>query len=657
MSAKRRRKRPRRNQSFLGIHFDLDAGHGTGRIGRCLTRPMVRSIIKTVRPDYIQCDAKGIGGLSWYPTEVGFRAPGLVRDPLRIWRDVTAARGVALYACYSGIRDRQAVKRRRAWARVGPDGKPDGRTVSVFGTYVEELLLPQLKELAGRYGLDGAWMDGECLSLEPDYARAVARAFRKETGLRRAPTKPTHKHWVAFAEFCREGFRRYLRHYVDEVHAAAPEFQVGSSGAFSHLMPEPVTAGVDFLTADVPPVDSVNAARLAGRALAGQGKPWDLRLDSSRRRPGQACASTKTAEQLKQEAAVVVALGGGVSVRFPQKRDGSIYDWQMALMAEVARFCRQRRPFCHRAEPVPQVALLYSGAAYYRSGPGLMRPSVGQLEPVQGILQALLGLHYPVEVAMEHHLAGRMDAYPLIVVPEWASLETDLRDALLAYVAGGGSLLVVGPASAGLFADALGVTLAGDEKVREQWLAFDGRLAAMETVSAPVRLKGGARAIGRLHDENDARGKGRPAASVIEFGEGRIAATYLNLGERFLHAATSVARRFLDALVRELFPRPLVEVQGEAPVDVIPGRVGGQLAVNLVNTGGPHADANVDVFDRVPPLGPLKVRIRTDRRPERVLLQPDNRHVPFRFRDGSVEFELPRLEIHEVVMFEEAGSD
>ncbi len=655
MSAKRRRKRPRREQSFLGIHFDLDAEQGSGRLGRCVTRPMVRAIIKTVRPDYIQCDAKGADGLSRYPTEVGVRAPGLVRDPLRIWRDVTAARGVALYARYSGVLDPQAVKRHRAWARVGPDGKADRRAVSVFGPYVDELLLPQLKELAERYGLDGAWMDGECLALEPDYARAVVRAFRKATGLRRAPTRFTHKHWAAFAEFCRDGFRRYLRHYVDEMHVTAPEFQVGSSGAFSHLMPEPVTADVDFLTAEVPPADSVNAARLAGRALAGQGKPWDLRLASSRRRPGQACASTKTAGQLKQEAAVVVALGGGVSVQFPQKRDGSIYAWQMDLMTEVARFCRQRRPFCHRAEPVPQVALLYSGAAYYRSGPGLMRPSAGQLEPVRGVLQALLGLHYAVEVTMDDHLAGRMDAYPLIVVPEWSWLETDLRDALLAYVSGGGGLLVVGPAAAGPFADALGVTVTGEEKVRQQWLAFDGGLAAMETVSAPVRLKGSPRAVGRLHEENDATGKGRPAASIIPYGEGRIAATYLNLGERFLHASTSVAWRFLDALVRELFPRPIVEIRDEAPVDVAVNRVGGQLAVNLVNTGGPHADANVDVFERVPPLGPLKVRIRTGRRPERVFLQPDNRHVAFRFRDGAVEFELPRLDIHEVVMFEDTG--
>jgi len=655
MPARRRKKRPRRKDRFLGIHFAFDAAAERAPIGASVTRPMVRSIIKTVRPDYVQCDAKGTAGLSLYPTDAGNRAPGLARDPLRIWRDVTAARGVALYVCCAGIEDHEAVRRHTSWARVRPDGKRDRQRTSVFGPYVDELLLPQLKELADRYAVEGVCVDGECLAVAPDYAAAVCRAFRKETGVRRLPTRPTHKHWPAFAAFCREAFRRYLRHWVDEMHVHAPSLQVASGGAFAHLMPEPVTADVDFLTADVPPVDSVNAARLAGRCLLRQGKPWDLRLASCRGRPDRACASTKPAEQLKQEAAVVLALGGGVAVSFPQKRDGSIYGWQMDLMAEVARFCRRRQPYCHRAEPVPQIALLYSGRSYYGQGPNLMRPGSGQLDPMQGLLRALLGLHYAVEVTMPHHLAGRIDAYPLIVVPEWSDLEPDLREALLAYVEGGGNLLVVGPAAARTFDAALGVTFKGDGQDREQYLAFDGHLAAIDTVSATVRIKGSARPVGRLYDDNEAKGDGRPAASVIEYGEGRIAATYLNLGERFAHAATSVARRFLGALVRELFPKPIVEIAADVPVDVVVARTGGQLAVNLVNTGGPHADPTVETFDRVPPLGPMKVRVRTGRPPERVYLQPGTRHLPFHFRDGAAEVELPRLDIHEVIFLEQGS--
>jgi hypothetical protein len=601
-------------------------------------------------------DAKDPDGRALYPTEVGTAVPRLARDPLRIWRDVTAARGVALYVRFPGIADPEAVRRHTSWARIRPDGKRDRRRVSIFGPYLDGLLLPQLEELAERYNLDGICVDGEVTALEPDYAAEVRRAFRKETGVRRLPTKPTQKHWPAFAAFCREAFRGHLRRWVDEIHVRAPDIEVAGGGAFTHLMPEAVTADVDYLTAAVPTVDSVNGIRLIGRCLQHQDKPWDLRLAGCRRRSDQVCASTKSAEQLKQEAAVALALGGGIAVAFLQKRDGSVYDWQTDLMVEVADFCRRRRPHCHRADPVPQVALLYSGRGYYARGPNLMRPEEGQLAPVRGLLRTLLGLHYAVEVTMPHHLAGRFDAYPLIIVPEWPDLEPDLVASLLGYVEAGGNLLVIGPEAARPFAAALGVAVKGKVAPKGQYLAFEGHLAALETVSAGVTIKGGARPVGRLYDDNEAKGEGRPAASIIEYGQGRIAATYLNLGERFAHAATAVARRFLAALIRDLFPKPMVEVADEVPLDVSVARVGGQLVVHLVNTGGPHADPTVETFDRVPPLGPLTVRVRTGRRPERVYLQPGTRHLAFHFKEGAAEIELPRLGIHEAIVLEQAGS-
>jgi hypothetical protein len=443
---------------------------------------------------------------------------------------------------------------------------------------------------------------------------------------------------------------------VDEIHVHAPTLEVTGGGVFTHLMPEPVTADVDYLTADVPPTDSVNGARLIGRCLQHQDRPWHLRLSGCRCRPEGGFASLKSVEQVKQEAAVALALGGGVTVALFQKRAGSVCAWQMDLMAEAARFCRRRQPHCHHAEPVPQIALVYSGRGWYERGPHLVCPGEGQLDAVRGILETLLGLHYVVDVTMPHQLTGRMDAYPLIVVPEWSDLEPGLVESLLAYVEGGGNLLVVGPEAARPFAVALGVAFKGKTEERDQYLAFDGHLAAIEAAGATVQIKGSGRPIGRLYEANEAKGDGRPAASVIEYGEGRIAATYLNLGERFVHAATAVAQRFLAALVADLFPKPMVEIVEDLPIDVSVTRVGGQLAVHLVNTGGPHADPTVETFERVPPLGPVEVRVRTGRRPERVYLQPGTRHLPFHFKEGAAEIELPRLDIHEAIILEQANA-
>ena len=70
----------------------------------------------------------------------------------------------------------------------------------------------------------------------------------------------------------------------------------------------------------------------------------------------------KSAVQLQREAAVVLALGGGFQAYYQQRRDGSVPEEYLPVMAEVAKFCRARQAVCQRAEPVPQVALLYSTA-------------------------------------------------------------------------------------------------------------------------------------------------------------------------------------------------------------------------------------------------------------------------------------------------------
>ena len=81
-----------------------------------MTPALLDAMLRKVRPDYVQCDCKGHPGISSYPTRVGTPAPGFVRDPLRIWRDATARRGVGLYMHYSGVFDTAALKGHPDWA-------------------------------------------------------------------------------------------------------------------------------------------------------------------------------------------------------------------------------------------------------------------------------------------------------------------------------------------------------------------------------------------------------------------------------------------------------------------------------------------------------------------------------------------------------------
>ncbi len=639
-------KRLKRADSFLGIHFDFHAGPDCKEIGKNTTPEMVENIIDLVKPDYLQIDCKGHRGLTSYPTKVGNQAPGFVGDPLRIWRDVTAKRGVALYMHYSGVWDSEAIIRNPSWGAINADGKTNGNATSFFSPYADKLLIPQLRELAGEYGVDGVWVDGECWASVPDYGAAAVKAFQAKTGVATVPRKPSDPNWYEWLQFNRELFRQYLRHYIAEVKKTNPEFQLCSNWAYTDHMPEAVNAPLDFLSGDYSPEDSVNSARISARYLARQGVPWDLMAWSFTRQKGKGGANQKPAVQLQREAAVVLALGGGFQAYYKQKRDGSIYSEQMPVMAEVAKFCRERQAICHHATQVPQIALLYSTAAHYRKVNGLFPRDLNRMS---GALQALLHNQHSVELLGEHHLSGRLQEYPLVMIPEWDYLDEPFKAELLRYVNGGGNLVLIGPKTAALFANGTGRDFRGAAgkqvrrsfritKERPRWLGSRRR-----SNWRPTRNRSGRWWIRRTPASRRHR--------LPQLGKGKIAGIYFTFGQGYTQSHNPVMRDFLNDLVRQLFPNPMVKVKGSRDVDVMVNTMGEKLAINLVNTGGPHESE--PIIDSIAPVGPLEITIRSDkRRPSKVTLEPGARPLAFAYAAGDIQVTVPKVDIHEILVVE-----
>jgi hypothetical protein len=627
---------------------------------------MLERIIELVRPDYIQCDCKGHPGFSSYPTKVGNPAPGFVRDPLRIFRDVTKKHGVALYMHYSGVIDQEAVRQHPDWALVRADGSRDDRVSSVFGPYVDELLIAQLIELCDEYEVDGVWVDGECWATMPDWSEAAIRAFREKTGIGDIPRDESAPHFREYVDFCRQGFRDYLNRYIDAVHAHDSSFQIASNWAFSSQMPEPICANVDYISGDYTLQDSVNSARYEGRCMQHQGKPWDLMAWGFSGVQRDTDRSTKSVVQLQQEAAVVLALGGGFQTYFKQKSDASIYPWEMGVMSEVGAFCRERQELCHRAEPVPQIALLYSGsAAYHNSARPFITGHAAVTRQMRGILFALVEAQQIVDVTMEHHLDGRIDEYPLVVVPEWTPLADAMIEKLGRYVRRGGSLLVIGCAACLPFASLIGVQF-GPESAGEvvRYLEWEGRCAAVRTLVRPVAAGGSAEGTGRHLAVNDPDSPGDTGAAALigTCGKGQVALVPVDMGDQYLRSHHPLISSFLTAVISRLVPQPLVTVGRPADysfaatdsrpaVDVTAMRKDGSLRVNLVNSGGPHANREVHVYDAIPPTGPLEIAVCTAR-PSGVTLEPGAREVVWDYSDadGILRAVVPGVAIHDVLV-------
>lgn len=589
--------RLRRDQSFFGIHFDFHAGDDCNEIGKNTTPGMVQTIIDLVKPDYIQTDCKGHAGYTSYPTKVGNRAPGFVGDPLRVWRDVTARNGVALYMHYSGVWDTRAIELHPEWAAIHADGTRDKERTSVFGTYVDQLLIPQLKELAGDYGVDGVWVDGECWATIPDYGERSLRLFQESTGINDIPKSPSDPHWYEWMQFHREGFRKYLRHYIAAVRSEYPNFQICSNWAYTHHMPEPVSAAVDFLSGDYTANNSVNSARFAGRYLAFQGTPWDLMAWSFSYNPFP--REQKTAIQLKREAAIVLALGGGFQAYFTQNRDGSVRLDEMQVMAEVAKFARERQPWCHHSVQIPQVALLLSSSDYHRNAQSLFPQYKGKS---QGVLQCLLESQYSVDLISEDMLAPDMSRFPIIVIPEWENISPVFCNDLVEYAEGGGNLLLIGRETSEQFATLVDSQIQGDEFTSKS------------------------------------------------LGKGKIGFLPLAIGAEYEKSGNMTLREQLNNAVRTMFPNPLVEVSGSPWIDVSTSQLKGKRLVHLVNSSGNHNEAGI--IQSIEPVGPLKLTICCDSKPTKITLQPEGKICDFDYADGKAQVKIEKINIYDILVIE-----
>ena len=639
-----------RAHSFFGLHFDFHAGPDCKEVGKNVDEAMVNHLIDLVHPDFIQVDCKGHPGYSSYPTKAGNPVPGFAKDQLRIWRTVTASRGVSLYLHYSGVWDSRAIELHPWWAAVGADGIRSKNSTSVFGNYADSLLIPQLKELSSVYGVDGVWVDGDCWAHQTDYAPATLDLFRKVSGIQDVPRKAGDPGWREFLQFSRDGFKAYVTKYTNALHTFNPKFQVASNWAFSTLMPEQVSIPVDFISGDFSALNSVNSARLESRFIRNQGKPWDLMawgFSWMGNEEGTQCV--KSPIQIERELASVISLGGGVQIYLQQKRDGSIHNWMIPLLTEAAKFCRERQPWCQGVSGIPQIGLILSQEALYAKTNRLFGGFDKELTPLKGILQNLLSSQYVVDVVAEHQLRD-INKYPLLIYPEWETITPDFKMKLLDYVSQGGKLLLIGPNSSQLFREELNVAVNSPAALKNNGLEYHQWIAELMSLSQGVVPGQGVKSFGKYYQANNMEGPSEIAATITKYGKGEIAATHLEMGKASAIRSAPVMRDFLAALVREIFPLPLVTVSGSHQVDVTLNRKGESLIVNLVNVSGSHDNDKVLAFDEVPMVGPLQIRMRLSVQPKKVMLQPENIPLKFGYQDGTMSCDLPILKIHEMVV-------
>lgn len=636
--------------AFFGLHYDLHPGATDTELGRETTYEHIREMLEIVRPDFVQYDCKGHPGYTGYPTEVGSASPGIVNDALAVWREVTRDMGIPLSVHYSGVWDSRAIELNPDWARQEPKGRKDTNYTCRLSAYDAELMIPQLVEVVRKYDIDGMWIDGENWASKPCWCERCKAAFLDLDGQDSVPEKPGDPNWHAWLAFHRELFVRHVTAVVDAVHAEKPACMVTSNWMYSVRQPEPMEAPIDYLSGDFDPSFGAERASAEARFIASRGKPWDL-MAWGFLRTGSLDWTVKTAPHLCQEVSAVLAQGGSVFIYNQPQRSGRLTRWHQETFAQVAEFCRARKPYCFQTETVPQVAVLHSESSYYLHNDPLFNFGSANVA-MEGALHALLESGYSVDLLNEAALLERMTQYPVVVVPEAAHVAQAVKDALPGYVSGGGRLLLAGDFVAAQYGDLAGVTPAGGQitgylPVMGQAVLVNGPFQAVELA--------GAETLAHLMSQQDpdVNMTAVPAATRNRVGEGVVAAVHGPLFTNYLKGHYHRVRRFAGDLVDALDAPGLIRVDGPWWVELSARRKDGRLLLQLVNRGAAgHLAPNRHMVEHVPNAGPFTVTVPMPEAPRRVYCAPEETGVEWTWKDGVLRVQVAGLHIHNVLVIE-----
>lgn len=649
----------KRSEGFFGLHFDFHAGTDCTEVGKTVTEEMVREIIETLNPDFIQCDCKGHQGYTSYPTKVGNPAPGFVKDQLKIWRNVTKEYGIPLIMHYSGVWDTRALEICPEWAVTNEDGLPDKEKTSTFKAYVDELLIPQLIEVANEYGVDGVWIDGDCWGTKPDFDKKVIDLFEKEYGVKlikdgEGKYDKNSVEYRKFLDFNREQFLRYVGHYTDEVHKNAQGFEIASNWAFSSYMPQKVCLNVDFLSGDFTPNDSYNGARFEARVLCEQNKPWDLMAWGITTWAGAGGHSVKSAVALCREAAGVISLGGGFQIYGTQRRDGSVKLWEVRELSPVAEFMRGRKPFLQGCKPFSNIGVLYSDYDMKNRSDSLFFTWAPD-RSVEGALRLLLDSIHPCGILMDHMLTPENKSFAeknIIIVPELKYISEEIKSSLLKFAEDGGNLIITGYDGCKLFADVLnGVTISDESRGAGINISDGERYISQKAVLGDVVI-----------DENDKNTEilrkldtNKPIITKTKYGKGNIIAVYYNIFNLYCSLPNFYIRNMLSEIIGSLEKEKFIEYKGQKFIDIVPAKKDGKLLINLINTSGIYAEDRLKAYDEIQALTDMEIAIQLKNEPKTIKLQPENISPKYKYdaEEKRLTVNIEKLYIHSIIVIEE----
>ncbi len=649
---------------FFGIHYDLHANANDTMLGRDITYEHIKERLLRVKPDWIQWDCKGHPGYTSWPTQVGSTSPGVVKDMLRIVRDVTKELGIKLGMHYSGVYDTRAIELHPDWARIDENGKPDPHYTCRLSAYVDELMIPQMIEVIDKYDIDGFWVDGENWASLPCWCDRCQEGFTRRTGIIAIPHSKEDAHWDDWLAFQRQVFVEYVTKYANAVHKRKSDCLICSNWMYTIRQPDPIEAPIDYISGDYSWIWGADRAAIEARFIDSRNITWDL-MCWSFGKSGDKIEdehypwTMKTAIHLKQEVSEVIALGGAIMLYNVPQRTGWLTDWHQDLLGEIAEFSRQRKEVCFKTTSASQSAILHVSSHYYANNDPLF--NLGKsTNPVEGALHCLLQNHISTDIITDSDksIADKLAKYKLLVIPEQTRLSASLITTLTKFAEQGGHILITGAHLAKDYPEFISAKPGDKAKPIKSdlngiYLPIDGKAAAVAGEWTTLLPDENAEILTcYLSDQEQSHNAtNNPVTIRRKIGKGTITAISGPIFESYYHGHYPLIRQYIKNIIDSMNISWQVSlINTPSQLEVILRKKDNKLLINLLNRGaGIMTNERQPIIEDLPPITNFQLRINLENPPASVKYLPENIIPDYSYENRTLTINIPELAIHSII--------
>lgn len=623
------------------VHLDFHTSELIEGIGSRFDRKEFVKMLKETGLDSITVFAKCHHGCFYYKDSKFFPHPHLECDLLDEQLAACKEAGVSAKIYISAGYDEHAVQQHPEWLgiyRKGEPQKPGGFRRICFNTPYLELLKEHTREVVEKYKPDGVFFD--IVANWPCYCEHCIADMKKK-GL-----DPENEEdlWKQSLDV--------MNHYFDEmekvVHEISPKTVIfQNSGGFE--------------IGSRSKIDCCEQLELESLPTGGWGYDHFPMMMSYIRRAGKNCIGMtgkfhrewgefggyKYKEALRYEAALNLTFGAGMSVGDQMHPCGKLDAYTYEMIGETMRFMKEREPFV---------------GGKYLAELAMFTPKEGSGRT--GASRILFEGKYLFDVIDEYELEN---GYPLIVVAQDVALSNTVVAALKAHVQKGGKILAVGQAAWSLQQNGVDLGVKSMEASKLLPGYFVAKYPMKAANNTPLVVYGNVynmEASGEVLADNYSpyftrEGERFCSHKQTPFDYEKVSPAIVQGKDGIAVGADLFALYDTDgSLQAKVLLEPLVEkLLGEKRIQTTLPATGKVAFYERENGYVLHlcyaniiARGRTEVIEDIVTLSSVKVAIKMGK-PSKVLLQPENKEIPFTYENGKVHFELKDFNCYAAVEF------